>query len=113
MQWIQKGHEDIMRGETRDSEDKTKPLQRLLNFITSLTENNGEHHMDTDQHNPEETIQEQKETTKPPLNLETAIRGHHLSVLDGKKTTLCCFFSGLAGYFCQPSKYFNVVLRLI
>ena len=87
MQWIQKFSEDIMRGETRDSEDKIRPLQVLLNIITSFTENNGEHHMDADQHDHDETLQEQKKTIKPTLNLETAMPKQHLSILDGKKTT--------------------------
>lgn len=87
MQWIQKFSEDIMRGEKRDSEDKIRPLQVLLNIITSFAENNGEHHMDADQHDHDETLQEQKKTIKPTLNLETAMPKQHLSILDGKKTT--------------------------
>lgn len=87
MQWIQKFSEDIMRGEKRDSEDKIRPLQVLLNIITSFAENNGEHHMDADQHDHDETLQEQKKTIKPTLNLEIAMPKQHLSILDGKKTT--------------------------
>lgn len=43
--------------------------------------------MDADQHDHDETLQEQKKTIKPTLNLETAMPKQHLSILDGKKTT--------------------------
>lgn len=43
--------------------------------------------MDADQHDHDETLQEQKKTIKPTLNLEIAMPKQHLSILDGKKTT--------------------------
>lgn len=105
MQWVQKFYEDIMRGEKRGSKHKMRPLQVLLNFITSFTENNGEHHMDTDQHDQEETLQEQKETIKPPLNLETAMPKQYLSILDGKKTTEQHYSVSLVGHSVTFAKY--------
>ena len=59
MRWIQKGYEEIMRDEERDSEGKGKYLQDLFNFITSFTDRNGEYRKDPERHDQEgKTLQQ-------------------------------------------------------
>lgn len=48
-------------------------------------------------HDQEETLQEQKETRNPPLNLETELNEQHISILDGIQTPKQLYAVSLRG----------------